>query len=692
MKFVYTILSMCVVSLAFGQGRKPNEFTEETNPTNSNFEFYSQKGGNSRRATFDNVKKGMLPNVQVTPIVYVPVAVGNVSNRGDVVKDPNGDIWYIDGAGDGMKFIATGGDPTMGGDLTGTASNAQLGTGVVGTNEIQNGSVALGDLAFTPIITEVDGSTSNELQNLGYTAATRALAISSGTGVTLPLFTSTDAGLVPLSGGGSANFLRADGTWAAPVEVDGSTSNELQNLGYTAATRALAISSGTGVTLPLFTSTDAGLVPLSGGGTSNFLRADGTWAAPAGGGGISGLTTNYVVKATSATTVGNSLIFDNGTNIGINHNSPSALVDVRKTDNTTASQTMMYTLLTKNVTGGSVGSLRSLNNQLFLQGTADYTSAISQLNYVLWYASGVNSIVTATQSRFDCSAGAAASSLTLYGTHFEGTGTGVISNLYGLAISVPNVATFTNVSNTITNTYGVYVGDITVGTQTNVPWSAYFADTNARSYFGGLNGFGSASAPSEAAHVGGNLLVTGVVKNADGSASVPSYSFNNDQNTGTYRPTNDTWAVTTNGSERMRVKDDGSVLIGNTTGANELTVSGTANVFMEVYTPSTFGNAGIFLGNSGDGNNSYAIFRQADGDLVIAQSDTYPYSSDNEIMRGTKARTTVKTDVLNIEPISAATASALTPTNGDLVHVNTTNGTFTALGLWGRENGIWVKM
>lgn len=38
-----------------------------------------------------------------------------------------------------------------------------------------------------------------------------------------------------------------------------------------------------------FTSTEKGTVPASGGGTTNFLRADGTWAAPAGGGG-SGLT------------------------------------------------------------------------------------------------------------------------------------------------------------------------------------------------------------------------------------------------------------------------------------------------------------------------------------------------------------------------------------------------------------------
>ncbi len=49
--------------------------------------------------------------------------------------------------------------------------------------------------------------------------------------------------------------------------------------------------------------TDAvkGLAPASGGGTANFLRADGTWAAPAGGGG-SGLSLPTIYKLTLAHT------------------------------------------------------------------------------------------------------------------------------------------------------------------------------------------------------------------------------------------------------------------------------------------------------------------------------------------------------------------------------------------------------
>ena len=55
----------------------------------------------------------------------------------------------------------------------------------------------------------------------------------------------------------------------------------------TASTGNVEALTGTQATtlLDTFTTSLKGLVPASGGGTTNFLRADGTWAAPAGGGG-----------------------------------------------------------------------------------------------------------------------------------------------------------------------------------------------------------------------------------------------------------------------------------------------------------------------------------------------------------------------------------------------------------------------
>lgn len=120
----------------------------------------------------------------------------------------------------------------------------------------------------------VDPSEFGGATDLGYTAATRVLTSSTGTDVTLPL-AGSDPGLMS-----AADKTKLDGIEA------GAQANVATDLTYTAATRVIASSTGTDATLPLVSSSDAGLAPASGGGTSNFLRADGTWAAPAGGSGI----------------------------------------------------------------------------------------------------------------------------------------------------------------------------------------------------------------------------------------------------------------------------------------------------------------------------------------------------------------------------------------------------------------------
>lgn len=61
--------------------------------------------------------------------------------------------------------------------------------------------------------------------------------------------------------------------------------------------------------LPLFTSTAPGAVSASGGGTTNFLRADGTWAPPAGGGSV----TSVGLSAPAAFTVSGSPVTGTGT-------------------------------------------------------------------------------------------------------------------------------------------------------------------------------------------------------------------------------------------------------------------------------------------------------------------------------------------------------------------------------------------
>ena len=74
----------------------------------------------------------------------------------------------------------------------------------------------------------------------------------------------------------------------------------------TAGTGNIETLTGTQATtlIDTFTSTLKGLAPASGGGTANFLRADGTWAAPGGGGG----GTIYKLTAQTLTSTSWSLV------------------------------------------------------------------------------------------------------------------------------------------------------------------------------------------------------------------------------------------------------------------------------------------------------------------------------------------------------------------------------------------------
>ena len=73
----------------------------------------------------------------------------------------------------------------------------------------------------------------------------------------------------------------------AAIASGGGGGGGATDLTYTAATRVVASSTGADATLTLVSSTNAGLAPATGGGTDNYLRADGAWAEPPGSGGSS---------------------------------------------------------------------------------------------------------------------------------------------------------------------------------------------------------------------------------------------------------------------------------------------------------------------------------------------------------------------------------------------------------------------
>lgn len=109
--------------------------------------------------------------------------------------------------------------------------------------------------------------------------------------------TTSAAGFLPKLGGGTTNFLRADGTWAKPPDTNttysnmtGATSSAAGKTGLVPAPAAGKQTSflrgdgtwviPTNTTYGLASTTANGLLRQLNGSTSQFMRGDGTWATP----------------------------------------------------------------------------------------------------------------------------------------------------------------------------------------------------------------------------------------------------------------------------------------------------------------------------------------------------------------------------------------------------------------------------
>lgn len=136
----------------------------------------------------------------------------------------SGDLWLGNGSGVATA-TALSGDCTLAntGALTCTKTN-----GAAFGSLAMLSSLPLGDIAAIGADTVLGNAT-------GASAAPTALSQAQLTALCDP-FTSTLLGCVPASGGGTTNFLRADGTWAAPPGGGSTTLTLAPGLGNSAGT------------------------------------------------------------------------------------------------------------------------------------------------------------------------------------------------------------------------------------------------------------------------------------------------------------------------------------------------------------------------------------------------------------------------------------------------------------------------
>jgi hypothetical protein len=210
------------------------------------------------------------------------------------------------------------------------------------------------------------GGTSGQIQwnsggaLAGFTAS-GGITVNTTTGVvTLANPTATTLGGIKSLAAVSHNWINTISTSGVPAatqpaftDISGSatlaqfpTEANLTVLGNISGSTAVpvALTATQLTTIPnVFTTSLQGMVPASGGGTTNFLRADGTFAAPAGGGG-------GTVSTTGSPASGNISVFSGSTSI----------TNGDLSGDITTSGTAATTLATVNTNVGSFGSSTSI--------------------------------------------------------------------------------------------------------------------------------------------------------------------------------------------------------------------------------------------------------------------------------------------------------------------------------------------
>jgi hypothetical protein len=153
--------------------------------------------------------------------------------------------------------------------------------------------------------------------------------------------------------------------------------------------------------LNTFTSSLQGLAPSSGGGTANFLRADGTWATPALSGavtavsvssanGFAGTSSGGTTPALTISTTVTGILYGNGTSVAaaiatnfptLNQNTTGTASNITATSNSTLTTLSSLSLPGSQVTGNISGNAAGLSATLGIaSGGTGQTSANAAFN------------------------------------------------------------------------------------------------------------------------------------------------------------------------------------------------------------------------------------------------------------------------------------------------------------------------
>jgi hypothetical protein len=414
-------------------------------------------------------------------------------------------------------------------------------------------------------------------------------------------------------------------------------------LSYNNTTGAFTIAQASGSVNGFLSSTD----------WTTFNNKQNTITNPVTGTG----TTNYLPKWTSGTAIGNSLVFDDGTNVGIGTTSPSVKLDVVTTVqasrlSTAAGQTHIEFVDTTNSKSGYL----NFNN-----------------NNLIYYGNG-----PIERLRLDASGN---------------LGLGVVPSAWTTSVSTKAI----EVGSLGNGIYGVGTSDIRITSNAYFDGAYKYAGTGLAGVYQNTDGThrwftapsgtaGNAITFTQAMTLtsGGNLLVgtttdTGDRINSAGSIRVPSATFfRYDGDTGLIgsgssisggtvsqlgiRAASDILFATNGANERLRITSGGNLLVNTTSDAGyKLDVNGTGRFSGQLTASTTVGGTSAIFQNTGAQNSNGIELRGG----TVGTSVNWKIEKDNTVGNAfqitpstTNGGTTYTTPSLTIASTGAATFSS----------------------------------
>ena len=449
-----------------------------------------------------------------------------------------------------------------------------------------------------------------------------------GNVLNIPEYTLAGLGGVPtsrtLTVNGTAYDLSADRSWSVGtvtsvaatagtgISISGSpiTGSGTLNITNTAPDQIVSLTSGTGISV-------SGTYP-------NFTITN---SSPSPAGAITGSgTTNYLSKWTSSTALGNSLVFDNGTNVGIGTTSPAYKLDVsgdiRSSTGTYLTSATAGTaqgfanngigLVTFGVnTSGNALVVNDIDGAKFAFSTGGFNTTFYKHRSTdnLYYRTFVikGSSATSYGTGFDFYVGTSiAANISSNGNLLVGTTTdagykldinnGALRVLDGGTNPIRLQQSATG-SQAITWRLGnTEYGSLDVNTSTGgmVMSSNYQivinsnGNNNARFGTNGNSAFGTTTLGVHKLEVNGTIGNSATFRQyvigGGITAALPTYSFYGDANNGWYSPSADVQGWSVGGTDAMRLFSNGNFAIGTTTDAGyKLDVNGTARAKEYLY-------------------------------------------------------------------------------------------------------------